>query len=122
MSSVRVKWFDREFEREVLDPRIIRWLHTIGARGERLSKLIISGAMGAGLKAVDKGFLMNSLTWNVVKERLAVQIGTFIARSDGKPLDYAIHVFFGHATRNGGFVKARPVLRTMLSMIRRELR
>lgn len=120
--SVRVKWFDREFEREVLDPRIIRWLNKIGARGEQLSKLIISGAMGARLRAVDKSFLMNSLAWNVVKERLVVQIGTFVARSDGKSLLYAIFVFLGYVHRSGKHIKPRPVLRTTLAMLRVELR
>lgn len=114
---VTTKWHDKEFEREVLDPRIIKWLNKIGARGEQLSKHIISGGMGAGLRAVDKGFLMNSLAWNVIEKRLAVQIGTFVARSDGKSLKYALFVFLGTHK-----MKARPVLRTMLAMLRRELR
>lgn len=114
---VTTKWFDKEFEREVLDPRIIRWLHTIGARGERLAKQLISGAFAVGdksvahqtLQAVDTGRLMNSLTWEVIPERLVVRIGTNVK--------YAVFVFLG--THKMG---ARPVLRTMLSMIRRELR
>lgn len=114
---VRVKWFDKEFEREVLDPAIVRWMNRIGARGERLAKLIISGAMGAGLRAVDKGFLMNSLTWIIDEKRLVIRVGTYIARSDGKPLKYAIHVFLGTFK-----MPARPVLRTMLAMLSRELR
>lgn len=114
---VVTKWFDREFEREVLDPRILRWLNTIGARGEQLSKQLISGMFSTGdptkahmtLKAVDTGRLMNSLAWEVIPKRLVVRIGTNVK--------YAIFVFLG--TFQMG---ARPVLRTMLSMLGRELR
>jgi len=114
---VRVRWFDKEFERNTLNPRIIDFLNRVGARGEALSKHIISGGMGAGLRALDKGFLMNSLTWIVDETQLAIRIGTYIARSDGKPLKYAIHVFLGTHK-----MPARPVLRTMLSMLKSELR
>lgn len=115
--AVRVKWHDREFERRELDPKIVRWLHRIGARGEALAKHIISGGMGAGLRAVDKGFLMNSLSWVIDARRQIIRIGTYIARSDGKPLKYAVYVFLGtHKMR------ARPVLRTMLAMLKVELR
>lgn len=115
--AVTVKWHDKEFERQELDPAIVRWLDRIGARGEALSKHIISGGMGAGLRAVDKGFLMNSLSWVIDARRQIIRIGTYIARSDGKPLKYAVYVFLGtHKMR------ARPVLRTMLAMLKVELR
>jgi hypothetical protein len=117
MMPVRVTWHDKEFEKKTLDPAIVRMLNRIGARGEYLSKQLISGALGPALKAVDKGFLMNSLSWIIDPARLRIRIGTYIARSDGKSLKYAIYVFLGtHKMR------ARPVLRTMLMMLKGELR
>lgn len=115
--AVTVKWHDKEFERKELDPGIVRFMNRIGARGEALSKHIISGGMGAGLRAVDKGFLMNSLSWVIDARRQIIRIGTYIARSDGESLDYAIHVFMGTHK-----MLARPVLRTMLAMLKVELR
>lgn len=109
MGSVRTRWRDKEFEQKVLNPRIVRWLFRIGARGEALAKHIISGGMGAGLRAVDKGRLMNSLTFEVDAKRQIVRIGTNVL--------YAIHVFMGTFK-----MLARPVLRTMLAMLRVELR
>ncbi len=115
--GVKVTWHDKKYERETLDPAIVRMLNRIGARGEALAKQLISGALGPELKAVDKGFLMNSLTWIIDAANLKIRIGTYIARPDGKSLKYAIYVFLGTAK-----MRARPVLRTMLMMLRGELR
>jgi hypothetical protein len=117
---VTVRWHDKEFERKVLDPRIVRLLNRIGARGEAISKSLISGEIMPELKAVDKGFLMNSLSWIIDARKQIVRVGTYIARSDGKSLKYAIYVFLGLGThRKRG---PRPVLRTMLQMLLVEMR
>lgn len=115
--AVKVTWHDKRFEKETLNPAIAKMLNRIGARGEAISKQLISGALGPALKAVDKGFLMNSLSWIIDVSRQRIRIGTYIARSDGKSLKYATYVFLGtHKMR------ARPVLRTMLMMLKGELR
>lgn len=113
---VTVRHYDKEFERHV-DRKIVDLLNRIGARGEAISKALISGAVTPELKAVDKGFLMNSLSWTIDARKQIVRVGTYIARSDGKSLKYAIYVFMGtHKMR------ARPVLRTMLQMLLVEMR
>lgn len=112
---VRVKWHDKEFERQVLDPRIVRWLNRIGARGEAITKKLIGGP--GPLHAVDTGFLLNSISWVIDARKQIVRIGTYIARPDGKSLLYAVFVFLGtHKMR------ARPALRTMLAMLRVEMK
>ena len=105
--SVRTKWNDREFERKILDPRIARFLNRIGALGEAISKRLIADA--GPLHAVDAGRLLNSMTFEVDERRLIVRIGTNVL--------YAIYVFLGTFK-----MKARPILRTMLAMMRIELR
>jgi hypothetical protein len=113
---VTVRHYDKEFERHV-DRKIVDLMNRIGARGEAISKSLISGEIMPELKAVDEGFLMNSLSWVIDARKQIVRVGTYIARSDGKSLKYAIYVFMGtHKMR------ARPVLRTMLQMIQAELR
>lgn len=117
---VRVKWFVKQFERQKLDPAIVRWLNKIGARGEAISKKLIGGP--GPLHAVDKGFLLNSISWVIDPPTFRVRIGTYIARSDGKPLTYAIFVFMGWTSSLGKVIPAKPVLRTMLAMLRIELK
>ena len=122
--SIRIKWNDREFERKVLNREAARFMHRLGARGEAISKKLISGNLdaprptftGTGIgeafatmRAVDTGRLMNSLTFEVDERRLIVRIGTNVK--------YAVYVFLG--TIHMG---ARPILRTMLAMLRIELR
>jgi hypothetical protein len=114
---VTQRWYDKEFERKVVDPAIVRLLNRIGARGEAISKALISGQLMPELKAVDKGFLMNSLSWIIDTRKQVVRVGTYIARSDGKSLKYAIYVFLGTVK-----MRARPVLRTMLQMLLVEMK
>jgi hypothetical protein len=113
---VRVRWYDKEVEREV-DRKTTDLLNRIGARGEAISKKLISGELQPALRAVDKGFLMNSLSWIIDVGSRRVRIGTYIARSDGKPLHYAVYVFLGTIK-----MKARPVLRTMLALLKAEMK
>ena len=113
---VTVRYYDKEVHRHV-DRKIVDLLNRIGARGEAISKSLISGEVMPELKAVDKGFLMNALSWIIAARKQIVRVGTYIARSDGKSLKYAIYVFMGtHKMR------ARPVLRTMLQMLLVEMR
>lgn len=113
---VTVRHYDKQFERHV-DRKIVDLLNRIGARGEAISKSLISGEVMPELKAVDKGFLMNSLSWIIDARKQIVRVGTYIARSDGKSLKYAIYVFWGTYK-----MRARPVLRTMLQMLLVEMR
>ena len=105
--SVKVKWNDREFERNVLNPKVANFLNRIGASGETISKRLIADA--GPLHAVDTARLLNSMTFEVDERRLIVRIGTNVL--------YAIYVFLGTFK-----MKARPILRTMLAMMRIELR
>lgn len=105
--SVKVKWNDKAFERQVLNPEAVKFLNRIGARGEAITKSLIGDA--GPLHAVDKGVLLNSMTFEVDERRLIVRIGTNVL--------YAIFVFVGTFK-----MKARPILRTMLAMLRIELR
>ena len=113
---VRIKWHDQAFEKH-LDKEITNLLNRVGARGEAISKQMISGAVIPALKAVDKGFLMNSLSWVIDTQKRIVRVGTYIARSDGKPLEYARYVFMGTVK-----MRARPVLRTMLQQLLSEMK
>jgi hypothetical protein len=113
---VTVRHYDKEVERHV-DRKIVDLLNRIGARGEAIAKNLISGAIMPELKAVDKGFLMNSLSWVIDARKQIIRIGTYIARSDGKSLKYAIHVFLGTVK-----MRARPILRTMLQRLKVEMK
>jgi hypothetical protein len=105
---VDIKWRDKEFERQVLIPEEVKLLNKIGARGEAVSKLLIS--QPGPLRAVDKGVLLNKTGFDpATPTSLVVRIG-----SNTK---YAIHVFMGTVK-----MKARPVLRTMLHMLRSEFK
>lgn len=101
------KWYDREFERGVLNPAIVKDLTRIGLQGERISKQLIAGP--GPLHAVDKARLLNSMAFEVDEGRLIVRIGTNVK--------YAIYVFLGTVK-----MQARPVLRTMLHMLKSESR
>lgn len=111
---VKVRWHDREFERQVLNPEAVKFLERIGIRGASISKQVISGSPDPELKAVDIGILRASLTHEVIPSKLLVRIGT--------NEEYAIHVFFGTAEGQPGMTRARPVLRTMLHILRGELK
>lgn len=113
---VKVRYFDKQVHRDV-DRKIVDWMNRIGARGEEIAKRLISGQIMPELRAVDTGFLRTSLSWIINPRKRIIRIGTYIARTDGKSLEYAIHVFLGTVK-----MPARPVLRTMLQMIRVELR
>lgn len=110
------RWHDQKFNR-LLDAELVKYMYRIGARGEAISKHLISGSLDPTdksaayqtLKAVDTGRLMNSLTFEVDTKSRVVRIGTNVK--------YAIYVFLG--TIHMG---ARPVLRTMLQMLRLEMR
>jgi len=106
---VTVRHHDREFTREVLDPAIVKLLNEIGVRGGSISKQVISGSPDPELKAVDKGPLRASLTYEVDAPKQLVRIGTNV--------EYAIYVFLGTSK-----MIARPVLRTMVHILRAELR
>lgn len=106
---VKVRWRDKQFEREVLDPAVVRFLNRIGIRGVSIAKQLISGTPFPELKAVDTGRLRASLAYEVDARRLVVRIGTNVK--------YAIFVFLGTIK-----MAARPVLRTMLAMLRMEFR
>lgn len=110
---VTERWHDREFERKVLDPGVIRFLNRIGARGEAIAKELISGP----LRAIDKGILRASLTFEVIAEKFTARIGVPKHSEEGVPLKYAIYVFMGTVK-----MKARPVLRTMLAHLQIEIR
>lgn len=112
---VKITWRDREFERQELDPRIVRWLNRIGARGEAITKKLIGGP--GPLHAVDKGFLLNSISWVIDARKQIIRIGTYIPRPDGKSLLYAVFVFKGTPK-----MRARPALRTMLAMLLVEMK
>lgn len=107
MSDVRIKWNDKEFEREVLNPEAVKLLNRLGARGEAISKQLTAGA--GPLHAVDKGQLLNSWTFEVDERRLIVRIGTNVL--------HAVFVLLGTFK-----MKARPILRTMLAMLKVEFR
>lgn len=107
--SVKIKWHDREFEREVLDPAIVRLLKRIGIMGTSIAKQIISGSFGIALKAVDTGRLRASLTHELDARAQILRIGTNVK--------YAIFVFVGTFK-----MQARPVLRRMLAELRIRLR
>ncbi len=111
---VKQRWHDKRFEREVLDPALLKELERIGIMGESISKQVISGSPDPALKAVDKGRLRASLTHEVVPSKLLVRVGTNVK--------YAIHVFFGTAEGQPGMTRARPVLRTMLHILRGKLK
>lgn len=117
--SVKVKWYDDQFERQELDPKVDKFLNRLGARGEAIAKQLITGLIMPDLRAVDEGFLRASLSFVVGKvgRKAAVRIGTYIARTDGKPLKYAVYVFLGTHK-----MPARPILRTMLRLLKVELR
>ncbi len=104
---VKTRWHDREFERNELNPAIVKHLDRIGIRGVTIAKKLIAGA--GQLHAVDTGRLLNSMAFEVDERRLIVRIGTNVK--------YAIYVFMGTAK-----MRARPVLRTMLAMLKIELR
>ena len=108
MGSVKTKWDDRAFQRE-LDTRIVKLLKRLAIRGESIAKQVISGEFLPALKAVDTGRLRASLTHEVFPDQLLVRIGTNV--------NYAIFVFIGTAK-----MIARPVLRVMLSILQMEQR
>jgi hypothetical protein len=68
------------------------------------------------LHAVDKGILLNSWTFDPATERkLVVRIGTNVK--------YAIYVLMGFVHyRSGKHIKPKPILRTMLAMLKVEFR
>lgn len=107
---VTQRWHDKEFEKRVLDPRIVNFLTRLGLRGEAIAKELISGV----LKAVDTGRLRASLTFEVDALRMVTRIGTNVK--------YAIFVFFGTPEGKPGMTMARPVLRRMLMMLKVEFR
>lgn len=107
MGVVRQKWNDKAFERQVLNPKIVRFLNWIGAKGEAITKRLTADA--GPLHAVDTGRLLNSWTFEVDERRLIVRIGSNLL--------YAIFVLMGTFK-----MKARPILRTMLAMLKVELR
>lgn len=104
----KVKWDQRELDREV-DREMVKLLTRIGIRGESIAKNAITGRPDPQLKAIDKGRLRASLTYEVVPEKLLVRIGTNVK--------YAIFVFLGTSK-----MIARPVLRVMLMILRAELK
>lgn len=104
---VTTRWHDKQFEKEVLDPAIVQWLRQIALRGELIAKRLITTA--GPLFAVKTGHLASTLTHEVDVARQIARIGTNV--------EYAIHVFLGTV-----FMKARPILRTMLMMLRAELK
>jgi hypothetical protein len=106
---VNVRWHDAEFEREVLNPAVVKLLDRIGIRGVSIAKQVISGSPDTELKAVDTGRLRASLAYEVDASKLLVRIGTNVK--------YAIFVFLGTVK-----MAARPVLRTMLHILRGELK
>lgn len=116
--SVKVTWYDKKFEREELDPKIDKFLNQLGARGEAISKQLTAGQIMPELRAVDKGFLLNS--WSFVVGKVgripAVRIGTYKPPA-GVSLKYAIYVLLGTHK-----MPARPILRTMLRLLKAELR
>jgi hypothetical protein len=121
---VKVTWFDDKFEREELDPKIDRFLNQLGARGEAISKQLTAGQIMPELRAVDKGFMLNA--WSFVVGKVgripAVRIGTYKPPA-GVSLKYVIYVLFGHRNHiSGKHVPARPILRTMLAMLKVELK
>jgi len=109
----KVKWDDRALKREV-DKEMVSFLARIGIRGESIAKNAITGRPDPQMKAVDTGRLRASLTHEVVPDKLLVRIGTNVK--------YAIYVFFGTPAGKPGMTMARPVLRTMLMMLRAELK
>lgn len=96
------KFYDREFERRVLNPEILKLMNRLGASGERISKLLIS--QPGPLRAVDKSILLNSMGFEPNPAGKFVRVGTNV--------EYANFVFLGTSK-----MKARPVLRTMLHML-----
>lgn len=110
---VTQRWHDKEFEKRVLDPRIVNFLTRLGLRGEAIAKELISGV----LKAVDTGTLRSRLTYAVKPKQLLVRVGIGITDKFAEPIFYAIYVFLGTAK-----MPARPVLRRMLMMLKAEFR
>lgn len=104
----KVKWDQSELDKTV-DREMVKLLTRIGIRGEAIAKDGITGRPDLELKAIDKGRLRASLTYEVVADKLLVRIGTNVK--------YAIFVFLG--TRK---MIARPVLRRMLMRLRAELK
>lgn len=105
---VRRRWDDAKLNRHV-DEEAEKLLTRIGIRGVTIYKQVISGSPDPELKAVDKGVLRASGAFEVEPQNLLVRIGTNV--------EYAIFVFLGTVK-----MAARPVLRTMLHILRAELR
>ncbi len=104
-----VNWKDKEFERREVNPALVKLLTRMGIQGEGIAKDVITGDPFPDLKAVDKNRLRSSLTYEVKPEEFKVRIGTNV--------EYAIFVFLGTVK-----MVARPVLRTMLALLKKELR
>ena len=103
-----VKWDQRELDK-LVEKEMTSLLTRLGIRGSSLAKQLITGKIDPQLRAIDKGRLRASLTYEVVADRLLVRIGTNVK--------YAIFVFLGTSK-----MIARPVLRVMLMMLRSELK
>lgn len=109
---VTTKWHDKEFEKRVLNPKIVNFLTRLGLRGVSLAKQLISGGnditipgvASQTLKAVDTGRLRASLAYEIRPSELVVRIGTNVK--------YAIFVFLGTVN-----MAARPILRAMLHLL-----
>lgn len=111
--SVKVKWNDKEFEREILNPEAAKLLNRMGAWGEGKAKRLTADA--GPLHAVDKGILLNSWTFDpATPRRLVVRIGTNVK--------YAVYVLLGFIHFGGKHIKAKPILRTMLAQLKVEFR
>jgi len=110
------KWHDRAAAREV-DALMEKELDKIGIRGTAISTRLISGHLDPALHAVETGMLRASLTWVKSTAKNTVAIGVFKSSAIGKVLHYAVYVFLGTNK-----MAARPVLRTMLEMLKKELK
>ena len=110
----KLKWYGKALEKDV-EVESIKLLTRLGIQGEGIAKQVISGTPDPGLYAILTGDLRASLSSQVLPNKPAVRIGVLRKSAVGRALFYAIYVFLGtHKMR------ARPVLRTMLEILKTE--
>lgn len=117
---VKVTWHDKEFEKQTLDPAVVKWLRKIAFRGELLSKQLITGHFDPKLKAVKTAALAGSISSEVDPGKQVARYGVEDAKfrsKIGSRKFYALYVFLGTIK-----MPARPVLRTALAMLKMELK